>query len=624
MSETQIKRWQWEVDVPLQAIWQAMADTARFNEAAGLPKHEIAEHPQPDGSVLYLAEGRVGPLLLRWREVPVNWVREQWFEHRREFFNGPLRCLYARFYLEPTEDGCRVTVEVEAAARNLAGWVMLKTRFWTGCEKMYGDRIFQACDHGKGLRPDPFAYVAPKPGPGAAARGAAAVARIEATGHGHGRAADLLGQLFDRQEVDLIHLQPLAFAREKGLAALQAIELFLEATREGLLDMRWDLLCPRCRVPKATAARLDALPHGAHCGTCNIDYDSDFSKNVELSFSPAPGIRPVQAGEYCLFGPLSTPHILLHLTLAPGEVREVAMTLPESLYRWRTLEAGPETELSTDGAEVPRLLLLEDEVALGEAAPPGRILLENRSGRPLTAILEELTWARDALTADRVTSLQTFRDLFSDQVLRPGDEVAIRRIALLFSDLKGSTALYTRVGDAAAYHLVREHFAYLAAIVRAHEGAVVKTIGDAVMASFVDPQKALEAALEIQERVAEFNAGLADGRDREAGPGPEEALIIKLGLHEGPAIAVTLNDQLDYFGQTVNMAARLQGESQGGDIVFSESFADASTASDRLTAWRVEREQTTPKGFDSPVGFYRAVLEKGDDGSRQIPDRSVP
>jgi class 3 adenylate cyclase len=110
------------------------------------------------------------------------------------------------------------------------------------------------------------------------------------------------------------------------------------------------------------------------------------------------------------------------------------------------------------------------------------------------------------LTADRVATLQAFRDLFSDQVLRPGDEVGIRRVTLLFSDLRGSTALYDAIGDAAAYRLVRDHFAYLAAIVREHEGTVVKTIGDAVMAAFHDPAEGLKAAIAMQERVASFNA----------------------------------------------------------------------------------------------------------------------
>src|SRR3546814_3952953 len=80
--------------------------------------------------------------------------------------------------------------------------------------------------------------------------------------------------------------------------ALPIFELCLQGVRSGLLTMRWDLLCPRCRVAKAAVPALDQLPKGAHCPTCNIDYERDFSRNVELSFLPAPAVRPLCSGEH--------------------------------------------------------------------------------------------------------------------------------------------------------------------------------------------------------------------------------------------------------------------------------------------------------------------------------------
>ncbi|PJE19792.1 MAG: hypothetical protein CK431_30475, partial [Mycobacterium sp.] len=104
--------------------------------------------------------------------------------------------------------------------------------------------------------------------------------------------------------------------------------------------------------------------------------------------------------------------------------------------------------------------------------------------------------------------------------------------------------LYERVGDATAYNLVREHFTLLAEVVRDHDGAVVKTIGDAVMASFDDPAQAVRAALAMQHRIVAAASGA-------------EPLVLKIGVHAGPSVVVTLNDRLDYFGSTVNMTARL-------------------------------------------------------------------
>jgi class 3 adenylate cyclase len=178
--------------------------------------------------------------------------------------------------------------------------------------------------------------------------------------------------------------------------------------------------------------------------------------------------------------------------------------------------------------------------------------------------------------------------MFSDEVLRPGDEVAIGTVTLMFTDLKGSTALYDRVGDAHAFHMVREHFAVLAKAVREHDGAIVKTIGDAVMAAFADPAQAVRAALAIQSR-------------------PPEGLAIKLGLHSGPCVAVTLNGRLDYFGSTVNLAARLESLSRGGDIVLSDRLASDPAVSAVISSLHSSVESAELKGFGVPVSFRRLV-----------------
>jgi len=187
--------------------------------------------------------------------------------------------------------------------------------------------------------------------------------------------------------------------------------------------------------------------------------------------------------------------------------------------------------------------------------------------------------------------------MFSEATLRPGDEAAVGQVALLFSDLRGSTALYERVGDSMAYNIVRDHFAFLAAIVRDHDGAIVKTIGDAVMASFGDPADAVRAAIAMQRRIVEFNEAHENHRD----------LSIKLGVHCGSSIMVSLNERLDYFGSTVNMAARLQGQSEGDDIVLSRAVADDPAVKPLLAGLGVREESVLLKGFDKPVGFTRIL-----------------
>ncbi len=583
--------------VPPEAIWPILSDTARFNEAAKLPKHTIEEIPRDDGSVLYIGRAKIGPFSLIWDDNPVNWVANRWFRHCRDMRTGPLRYLCAKLTLVRESEGCRAEYTVEAAAANVLGRLMLATRFFPSTRDMFMGLAEEAERYATGVSPIPFDYQAPAVEADVGERVDRLVERIEASKRGHGLARQLADHVLQAQEVDLVRVRPLSLARDWDTPARKLIELCLESARAGLLTLRWDLLCPRCRIGKAAVEALDELPEGAHCDTCNISYDRDFSRNVEVAFVPAPQVRSIEAGEYCLFGPMSTPHIWVQLTLAAGAREVVEADLPLGSYRARTLEPGPEVDFEIDGGGVPTIVVDVESIHIGSANGAGAVALENLGGRPKTIIVEELRWVRHALTADRVTTMQAFRDLFSDQVLRPGDEVSVGRVTLMFTDLRGSTALYSDVGDAAAYHLVREHFAFLAAIVRAHGGAVVKTIGDAIMAAFSDPADALRAALEAQREVDGFNRA-SGGQD----------LVIKLGLHEGPCIAVTLNGRLDYFGTSVNMAARLQAQSLGGDIVLSKEIFANPALGVLLDGMAVSEESVHLKGFAEPVSFCRVSV----------------
>ncbi|MCC6470262.1 MAG: adenylate/guanylate cyclase domain-containing protein [Alphaproteobacteria bacterium] len=597
------RSWTWSFDTPPEAVWTAMADTARFNEAAGLPKHAIIETPRPDGSVEYVGRGKQGPFELVWREHPVNWVHARWFEHRRSFLKGPLSEICATFRITAEGQGSRGVYTLRAEPANIVGRLILATAFFPGTERNFGRLAREANEFAKGRIDHPFQVPPPALPEGARDRAARIAAEIEATPNGHGLAKRLADYVLEATEVDLWTVRPLALARRWNVPERHAIESCLQAVRAGLLQLRWDILCPRCRVAKSRCAGLDQLPRGAHCATCNIDYDRDFTRNVEASFAPSPTIRPIASGEYCLFGPMSTPHIKVHVTVPAGASRAIEADLPAGPYRLRTLEPGPESAIDWAGGGFPALVLDDRAIAAGPAGAPGRIDLVNRSGRERTFIVEDRRWVRDALTADRVTSMQAFRDLFSDAVLRPGDDVAIGRVALMFTDLKGSTGLYQRIGDARAFRLVREHFAFLAETVRAHDGAIVKTIGDAVMASFVRPADAVAAALAVQRQVAAFNqAHRGDSGDEDDG------IVIKMGVHCGPCIAVTLNDRIDYFGGTVNMAARLQGQSRGGDVVLSEAIVADPEVQAVIATLGAAEEHARLKGYAADVAYWRLAM----------------
>ena len=265
--------------------------------------------------------------------------------------------------------------------------------------------------------------------------------------------------------------------------------------------------------------------------------------------------------------------------LGPGEQANVLVQVPEG---WVIVfdpvsHFGHYMKVAAEHTEdVQKLALAFEGVgAPTETTPlksgPLQLTMTNRTGtRALPVVwienrnFDELVGKRRPnLTAKRIFTNQTFRDLYRADTLAVDQSLKIVSLSFLFTDLKGSTELYARVGDLVAYELVRKHFHLLNAIVAAEGGAVVKTIGDAVMATFSTPDRALAAALRMREAIRDV------GNDMR-----QEDLLLKIGIHAGPCLAVMLNDRLDYFGQTVNIAARIQGLAVSDAIFASKPVID--------------------------------------------------
>ena len=217
----------------------------------------------------------------------------------------------------------------------------------------------------------------------------------------------------------------------------------------------------------------------------------------------------------CMLGPGSARHIKFQGEVAAQSAKTFDLSLAPGPYRFRTVEAGAEADrdIGVDGI-IPTLVARGDEILLEEASGGNELAIRNERDKPLVFVVEDRNWAKDALTGERVIAMPAFRRLSPEQLLRPGDNAEIGWIAIMFTDLKGSTELYDALGDAPAYNLVRDHFSFLADRVQRNHGFVVKTVGDAVMAAFSRPDDAVRAALAIQDDVASFNSARGGGATR--------------------------------------------------------------------------------------------------------------
>ncbi|MGE5376812.1 MAG: adenylate/guanylate cyclase domain-containing protein, partial [Bacteroidota bacterium] len=213
-------------------------------------------------------------------------------------------------------------------------------------------------------------------------------------------------------------------------------------------------------------------------------------------------------------------------------------------------------------------------------------------------MLPDHTYSSPRLTAKRLFASQTFHDLFRAEVFQDAEGFGIKDVIILFTDLKSSTQLYQQIGDLNAYALVREHYGVLNTAILNQHGAIVKTIGDAIMANFNHPVEAVGAALEMLRELRRMNQSARHG-----------GLILKIGIHRGAAIAVTLNNRIDYFGQTVNIASRVQGSAGGDEIYLTEEVYSSSGVLDLLQkrGCQIESVVLELKGIDGQVKVYKVT-----------------
>ena len=559
------REWLWSFDVPgtPEELWPFVTDTARTNRAAGLAEMHYSER---NGELhgWHRTAGLRHEFVERW-----EWVSPSRAELVREYSTGLGRLLRVLYVLEPRGDGSRFYVYTAWIPRGLLGPVAVRI----------GMRWFEAKYRAiVGKMIDSFGR--------SSLRGATRIEPPRLDDERRGRLATLrealrglgvdagaldrliaLAESGDELELDRIRIRQLA--RDWQIDERRLLVAALHATRGGLLELTWDIMCPHCRGVRNKLKSLGDIPERERCDACAIEFGTDRENAIEVTFRIHPSIRPLEGAVYCSAQPVKRGHIHLSQEVAAGESRPVDTALGPGRYRARRR-----------GEETVAPLVVRPEGPSGEVvhwsagAAPDRIdvgpaphfELIAGDASPTTFVVEEVEWDAGALQPADLFNLQEFRDLFNEQYLAAGVQLHIGEQTVLFTDIVGSTRFYADVGDPTAFVEVKKHFAEVYAVVSAQGGAVVKTIGDAVMAAFSDPPAAVRAASDIHRK---FPA---------TGPG----LHLRVSINTGPCIAVNLNSGIDYFGGTVNTAAKLQRCASAGEVALSTTVLAAPGVQDTL------------------------------------------
>ena len=590
--------WQWDLQASPEAIWPFASDTNRFNRDTGQPEIEMLDN------VMGTKHIRMKLPLIRveWEEEPFEWTYPYSFGVLRTYSKGPIDEMRVQANFDPrNEGGTRVTYQTWMKTSNILAQLGIPFAIGVIARRRF-ERAFHSYDKIADADKSPQLLRIGRPR-GLNSRERARFKSLSEAVIQQGTDPKLIARLEsflnDADELSLQHIRPYALADHWNENRRAVLEMFLRATRAGIFDMSWDLLCPSCRGTTEGHTNLGEVHSQSHCSTCQIDFRVNFDHNIEVVFKPNPSVRPVDfTVAFCVGSPQLQRHVVMSQSISALHSLPVNLQLESGRYTLRASNVSGSISLFADATGAPKSDIRVTSFGWPAEQQHVSLLptlnLINATDSDQTFQLERTAWSDQASTAADVTALQVFRDLFATEVVRPGEEISIGSVTLMFTDLRDSTRLYRKIGDASAFGRVREHFEILEKSIAEQGGAIVKTMGDAVMATFRHPIDALRSVWNAQTEIAKRG---------------EPMLWLKVGLHKGPCIVVNLNDRLDYFGSTVNITSRLPGFSQGGELIFSEAFNEDPEIQDFLSQNikpdALSRFTGSVKGFDEPFTMWR-------------------
>jgi eukaryotic-like serine/threonine-protein kinase len=546
-----------------------------MNRATGLPpvRFEVETQQRAGGSTV-TGHQRVAGIALAWREHPYEWIEGSRHVVLRVFEKGVLRWYVSEVQLERTASGgTKLTNTVRLEPRGLLARVISRFQIGIGYKRKL-DKVYRRLDGllATGARPeidliDPEVQLPPE------SRG-----RIEqmtnrlVTGGIDPRAAEALAShLSSASDQDVARIRPLELAAKHSVPEDAMIDAALHAAKLGGLSMVWDVICPSCRIPSSVVETLQKLEEHARCKTCNIGFDVDFSRAIELAFRAAADIRTVETRTYCMGGPAHFPHVAAQVRLAPGERFALPLSLGAGFYLLRSpqLPRAHEIRVSPHGGVRRFDMMLGERTEVATLTAGDQLVtIQNKEAREVLVRVERVGDRAYALTAARAMSTASFRELFPDQQLAPGRLMAVTQTTLVVAQLDDAQRLFKDLGDNKAFPVAARFFEGIALLAREYGGTLVKTFGGLAIASFERPASAIEVALGIQASVDEH--ALTTG------------LLTRVAVHRGSMMALTQGGRLDYFGQNVETALKVSTTVPAGAVAVTQPVCQDPAVAERL------------------------------------------
>jgi serine/threonine protein kinase len=596
-------RWSWKLRSSPSKLWPLVANTERVNQAIGLPEIEFSDEPDGEGASVRTARSRVLGMEMAWREHPFDWVKDREHSVFRKYMKGPLEAMWNRVQLVPLEGGGTELVhEIWLVPRHLLGRMAAS---WEMSQKIGKnlDRLYQRLDAAILERVD---------GPGSDAFEAPFEPTVMQSSHADRIARQLVELGFDAAMVKRVvnhllyqptklleRIRPYALADPWGMPRNDMLTLFLHGANLGLVEIAWDLICPRCLAPHESLVALACVQRQGACVPCGRSYARDLRESVELVFRPHPVLREATATTYCAGAPALRPHILVQQGLSPGETRTLEIELARGDYRVvasRVLQ--PFTfSASTAGYKSDLDLSIDHDVV--DARPsvvrsgPVRVTMANTTTHDQIVRIELASGRTDGVTAADVLTLPDFRDLFSDEMLAEGEHMTVSRMAFLFLDLVDRADLLSRLGDAGAWTVLRKLDALVDQSLRSHHGASVPASLDAHMAAFNTSESAVAAAIALARASAELGEPL------------------RIAVHDGQCIALTRSGRTEYFGKTLHRGMALLEEAPVGGVALSAAVASERSVAEALSSAGVNQEVAlTAEGSYKGTRIIRLALQQ--------------